>query len=262
MELKEANMQAFMSLFHPDLGVDCVIISGQIIPFAPVYLPFSSIRLFRLSEQIVMWKGQQKLERYFKTSHNPFGHYPQLSASQSILVRVSLSFTVLFTYRCLDVCLFVHHTAASVEKTLTPYYNAFKKTVFWCDLSAFVCDKDPDKNLVLLLRVGRNFTHFSHLRSKSVVRAAIIPQSYRRFPLLTVWLLRQLFTYLFGLSSSVWRVRFTTLNRIIWLFTRQTWLYLSLDKLSNYLPSTCDKLLLISTWVCSRWQLNSHLTFP
>ena len=38
MELKEPNMQAFMLVFHQDLRVDCVIISGQIMPFTPVIL--------------------------------------------------------------------------------------------------------------------------------------------------------------------------------------------------------------------------------
>ncbi len=38
MELKEPNMQAYMLVFHQDLRVDFVIISGQMMPFAPVLL--------------------------------------------------------------------------------------------------------------------------------------------------------------------------------------------------------------------------------
>lgn len=153
---------------------------------------------------------------------------------------------------------------------LTADGSAFKKTVFRSDLSAFWPDKDPDKNPVLLKTfcglkwVGRHLTNASNPSWwHAVWTSHSPPSSHRRFPLMSnCWIFKTAYSiFIWVVFICEVCVPFTALNRIIWLFTGQTWLCLSLDKLSNYLPSTSDKLHPIPIWVCSRWQLNSHLTF-
>lgn len=52
-----------MMVFHQDLRVDCVIIFGQIMPFAPVLLAIFIHYALAFSQQIVMEKGQQNWAR-------------------------------------------------------------------------------------------------------------------------------------------------------------------------------------------------------